>query len=623
MAQHDYVIANQSGSSFRSDLNNALSAIVSQNSGSSEPSTTYAYQTWADTTAGVMKMRNGANSAWITLYQLDGEWSTIAFENGTAAAPSIYFKDSGTDTGFYSPGANQVGISTGGTARLTIDSSGNVDIDSNTLYVDATNNRVGLGTSSPGYLLEANSGATDATALFNSTAATGSHIRFGRSGTVDGYLGCATGFLTSGTSAGDVGIRSQGAFVIGTGGNNNRLFINSTGAVGIGTTSGVGYRKLTLKNDGSAGGIAVTNTNDDIVGQFCGENVGTSQELGIYSLSNMRLYTGGFMRATVDTSGRFLVGTSSAFDTANTGTNWLAGIEKPSGYSALSIKTNEASANGAYLNLGKSRGTTANSKTIVNNNDELGGIYFEGADGASMRIGAIVSAFVDGTPGANDMPGRLVFSTTADGASSPTERARITNKGGLWAGTTTRIDTDNHTFVAQSQSDWIAQFQNGGASVPLGVYINYSGASPNGTGSNFLRCDDTTTTRATIRSNGGLANYSANNVNLSDRNVKKDIAPAAGTWDCLKEWEIINFRYRDQPDDADLNLGVIAQQVAESCPEVIQVFQEAKEATETEPAQEKRIGVKEQQMMWMAIKALQEAQLRIETLEAEVAALKS
>jgi hypothetical protein len=125
-----------------------------------------------------------------------------------------------------------------------------------------------------------------------------------------------------------------------------------------------------------------------------------------------------------------------------------------------------------------------------------------------------------------------------------------------------------------------------------------------------------------LRSDGGLANYSANDVNLSDINSKKDIAPASGTWDCLKEWEIVNFRYKDQPGDADLNMGVIAQQVAKSCPEVITVFQKAKEATETEPAQEERLGVKEQQMMWMAIKALQEAQLRIETLEAEVAALK-
>jgi hypothetical protein len=124
MAQHDYVIANGTGAAVRSDLNNALAAIVSQNSGATAPSTTYAYQWWADTTTGLLKLRNAANNAWITLFQLDGEWSTLAVENGTAAAPSIYFKDSGTDTGIYSPGADQVAISTNGTGRLFVDSSG-------------------------------------------------------------------------------------------------------------------------------------------------------------------------------------------------------------------------------------------------------------------------------------------------------------------------------------------------------------------------------------------------------------------------------------------------------------------------------------------------------------------
>lgn len=134
MATHDYVIANGSGAAVRSDLNDALAAIVSQNSSATAPATTYAYMRWADTTAGVMKMRNGANSGWITLYQLDGEYTTIAIENGTAAAPAIYFKDSGTDTGIYSPGADQVAISTGGTGRLFVGTTGNI----------------GIGTSSPG-----------------------------------------------------------------------------------------------------------------------------------------------------------------------------------------------------------------------------------------------------------------------------------------------------------------------------------------------------------------------------------------------------------------------------------------------------------------------------------------
>lgn len=67
MAQHDYIIDNQSGAAFRADLNVALSAIVTNNSGATAPTTTYAYQWWADTTTGLLKIRNAANSAWITV----------------------------------------------------------------------------------------------------------------------------------------------------------------------------------------------------------------------------------------------------------------------------------------------------------------------------------------------------------------------------------------------------------------------------------------------------------------------------------------------------------------------------------------------------------------------------
>ena len=137
MATHDYVIANGTGAAVRSDLNDALAAIVSQNSSATAPATTYAYMRWADTTAGVMKMRNGANNAWITLYQLDGEYTTIAIENGTAAAPAFYFKDSGTDTGIYSSGADALDFSTGGTRRLGIGSSGDVTVYTGNVTINA------------------------------------------------------------------------------------------------------------------------------------------------------------------------------------------------------------------------------------------------------------------------------------------------------------------------------------------------------------------------------------------------------------------------------------------------------------------------------------------------------
>ena len=82
MAQHDYIIDNATGAAVRADLNNALAAIVSLNSGASAPTTTYAYQPWADTTTGLLKLRNAANTGWVTV-------GTLASANlGLVVAPA-------------------------------------------------------------------------------------------------------------------------------------------------------------------------------------------------------------------------------------------------------------------------------------------------------------------------------------------------------------------------------------------------------------------------------------------------------------------------------------------------------------------------------------------------------
>ncbi|MDT8372135.1 MAG: hypothetical protein RQ783_09140, partial [Gammaproteobacteria bacterium] len=70
MAIHDYSIADQNGLSFLSDLNNALAAIVSNNSSATAPTTTVPFMLWADTTANILKQRNATNDGWINVIAL-------------------------------------------------------------------------------------------------------------------------------------------------------------------------------------------------------------------------------------------------------------------------------------------------------------------------------------------------------------------------------------------------------------------------------------------------------------------------------------------------------------------------------------------------------------------------
>jgi hypothetical protein len=400
----------------------------------------------------------------------------------------------------------------------------------------------------------------------------------------------------------------------GSGARTEKVRITSAGLVGIGVTSP--QSPLDVTGSGNIGALS------DLALRVYSANRSAFLDVGFDGLnastnsSGLKFFLNNTERARIDSSGRLLIGTSSTNGSFNSAIQ-IAG-SGVAGTQLISRFDNNAGAPNFYF--AKSRGASVNTNTLVQSGDEVGVIGFYAADGTNYVPAAQIRADIDGTPGTNDMPGRLVFATTADGASGPTERMRITSGGLLKVTTGTQhsryTNAIDHAII-QDKDNWLLACVNTYNSGPNGILITYSAQDPNNTSSSFLYCEGTTTLRAQIRSNGGLVNYQANDVNLSDRNVKKDISLAADTWNCIKEWEIVNYRYKDQPDDADLNLGVIAQQVAESCPEVITVFEEAKDD------QPEKLGVKEQQMMWMAIKALQEAQTRIETLEAEVAALKA
>ena len=120
MSTHDYVIANQNGANTRSDLNNAFSAIVSNNSSASEPSTTYAYMWWADTANDLLKQRNAADSAWINILTLSTGVPSGGFKNdGTENLTSLGIDDNATSTAITIDSSENVGIGTGSPAHKT------------------------------------------------------------------------------------------------------------------------------------------------------------------------------------------------------------------------------------------------------------------------------------------------------------------------------------------------------------------------------------------------------------------------------------------------------------------------------------------------------------------------
>jgi hypothetical protein len=88
MSTHDYVVDNASGSVVRADINSALAAIVSNNSSATEPATTYAYMWWADTANALLKIRNAADSAWVTVADLAGGAVVRTATDGSAVIPS-------------------------------------------------------------------------------------------------------------------------------------------------------------------------------------------------------------------------------------------------------------------------------------------------------------------------------------------------------------------------------------------------------------------------------------------------------------------------------------------------------------------------------------------------------
>jgi collagen type VII alpha len=293
-----------------------------------------------------------------------------------------------------------------GSTRFTINSSG----------------QVGIGTTSPGNLLHV-SGTGTVCQLASSN--NNNLINLKGNGATNG--------VWLGTTSSDDFVISSGASVT------ERARITSAGNVGIGTTSpstslhvqgdnttGKGQLIVSSASAGQEARMTFIDGSDDIAEiSTDGNNLYFYNET---ATGAFQWYTNGSERARIDSSGRLLVGTSTARSSAN-GVSAGLQVEGLGAEGALSIIRNGGL---AYLTLGRSGGASIGSNTAISNNDELGRISWAAADGTDIQSWAAqISAEIDGTPGSNDTPGRLVFSTTADGASSSTARMIIKNDGNI------------------------------------------------------------------------------------------------------------------------------------------------------------------------------------------------
>jgi len=569
----------------------------------------------------------------------------LAYPAGSAAAVSLY-SGSDTDTGIYSPGSNQFGISTAGTSRIVVDSSGNV----------------GIGTTSP-QRLEHLSTSTDTQLRVESTSASSNNeaavelIRGSNQSAIKnkaGGLEFFTGGLTSERlridSSGNVGIGTTSPLAFGpslhVAGTDPAFILQDTatavdflgcnitsGAVttwfddaahyAIGTASGVSgssySEKIRIDSSGNVGigrnspgeklDILSTSGNCLIKMQAPAGSVSGFNAIG----SNILAFQTGFSeRMRIDSSGRLLVGRSTVRNAGNSSQSTRSPLYfiEGAGANAFAVFTGiigRADSNGPNFVLAKTRSNSSGANTIVQNGDNLGRFTFAGADGVDLNsVGASIAAFVDGAPSENDMPGRLVFSTTADGASSPTERMRIDSDGGVIINNANNIGGIMN-LKSRATTSFIFEFTHHSNNATVGSVITSTSSTAFNTNSDYR--------------------LKENVVNISDGITRvKQLAP--------KRFNFIA--------DAETTVdGFLAHEAQTVVPEAVtgehnavKVWQEGEKLPDGVSVGDNKLdedgntipdyqGIDQSKLVPLLTAALQEAITKIETLETKVAALEA
>ena len=278
---------------------------------------------------------------------------------------------------------------------------------------------VGIGTTSPAKQLHIhNSSTTEAQIQFTdsgtgSTASDGMRVGWnGTLGQIYVYENADLRFATNNTER--LRIDSSGRLLVGTSSSTaGKTVIAHGNELGLYTTGPYNFQAKFESTDSEAAIVIEDNnsTND-------GNRIGVIGD-------NMAFTTANTECLRIDSDGRLLVGATSV----------IGDSTEDAYYAKIVVRGNTASVN----NRGQIALCTGAGSATLTNGEGIGRVVFADGDGGTFGL---IDCVADGTAGANDYPGRLVFSTTADGASSPTERMRIDSSGQIDFNSNSRIEED-------------------------------------------------------------------------------------------------------------------------------------------------------------------------------------
>ena len=394
---------------------------------------------WLDTTGGTYVFKVWDGSAWRSengeFVNVTGDTMTGSLTMGPAA--TLIFEGS-VDDGFETTLtiANPTADRTITLPNITgtVVTTGDTGTVTSTMIADGTivNADVNASAAIAGTKISPDFGSQNCTSTGTSTAA--SFIPTSSGAPANGlYLSATNTVALATNSTGRLFIDALGQVGIGEASPRDNFHIAATNPAVVleETDAGTDEKCWRIRAEGSI--LRFEGVNDAFSSTQSWLNV-TRSTASLF-VDSIAFSTGGVTeRARIDSSGRLLVGASTARTNFLNTTNIAPKIQveatgTPGGQYISVTSNNDDPGWGGGLIIAKSRGAAVASNTVVQNNDELGFIEFQGADGTRFVSSVRIEGRVDGPPSAGDMPGRLVFSTTSDAASSATERLRVTSDG--------------------------------------------------------------------------------------------------------------------------------------------------------------------------------------------------